>query len=192
MFALGTWASYFSVFLVLLKQEYTVPSCRVYSLMTRGHCCPWQGHTGPIQESEGLDRLLVITFISEPLALRRLGFSRAFLCETKTVFHNQSKWGAYGGSEQHHVYFTVLYRISWNLDSQGSEIHTLSYMSINFLWEGLVIYNSLLRTVVPALADISVVVYPKGQRPAFTTTPCFGCTLVGTRLWTFMFMGQGC
>jgi hypothetical protein len=26
-----------------------------------------------------------------------------------------------------------------------------------------VIYNSLLRTVVPALADISVVVYPKGQ-----------------------------
>lgn len=109
MFALGTWASYFSVFLVLLKQEYTVPSCRVYSLMTRGHCCPWQGHTGPIQESEGLDRLLVITFISEPLALRRLGFSRAFLCETKTVFHNQSKWGAYGGSEQHHIYFTVLH-----------------------------------------------------------------------------------
>lgn len=67
------------MFSVLLKQEYTVPSCRVYSLMTRGHCCPWQGHTGPIQESEGLDRLLVITFISALLAKRRLGFSGDFL-----------------------------------------------------------------------------------------------------------------
>lgn len=83
MFALGTGASYFSMFSVLLKQEYTVPSCRVYSLMTRGHCCPWQGHTGPIQESDGLDRLLVITFISVLLAKRRLGFSGDFLFQTK-------------------------------------------------------------------------------------------------------------
>lgn len=79
------------MFSVLLKQEYTVPSCTVYSLMTRGHGCPWQGHTGPIQESEGPDRLLVITFISVLLAVGRLGSGGAFLCETKTVSNKQRK-----------------------------------------------------------------------------------------------------
>ena len=46
------------------------------------------------------------------------------------------------------------------LCSQGSEIHTLSSVSIDFLRERLVIYNGLLRTVVPDVAGISVAVYP--------------------------------
>lgn len=85
----------------------------------------------------------------------------------RRVFNNQRKWGAYGGSEQNQIcsQFCPGSAGTWTslLCSQGSEIHTPSYVSHGLLQERLAICDSLLRIVVPVLAGISVAVCPKSQ-----------------------------
>jgi hypothetical protein len=142
MFALGPRTKYFSMSPVLLKQEYTVPSQRVHSLMTRGHCCPWQGHTGPIQESVGPDRLPVITFISVCCWAERaevLWSCPIWNRDTIQGLH-QRKWSTFGTYEQHYNYMVYF--------CQGKGTQASRFLSDSFPTGKISVYNQYRSTTL--------------------------------------------